>query len=81
VANALQLSLSSVNRISTTRRCGVPQTSPKKTRPRRKPVTAVDETICHSRCFGIRGGYGKSAFKLAVKLSVELGYFFLSLRL
>jgi hypothetical protein len=31
--------------------------------------------ICHSRCFGIRGGYGKSAFKLAVKLSVELGYF------
>jgi hypothetical protein len=24
--------------------------------------------ICHSRCFGIRGGYGKSAFKLAVKL-------------
>jgi hypothetical protein len=37
--------------------------------------------ICHSRCFGIRGGYGKSAFKLAVKLSVELGYFFLSLRL
>jgi hypothetical protein len=39
------------------------------------------QTICHSRCFGIRGGYGKSAFKLAVKLSVELGYFFLSLRL
>jgi hypothetical protein len=37
--------------------------------------------ICHSRCFGIRGGHGKSAFKLAVKLSVELGYFFLSLRL
>jgi hypothetical protein len=23
--------------------------------------------ICHSRCFGIRGGRGKSAFKLAVK--------------
>jgi hypothetical protein len=45
VANALQLSLSSVNRISTIRRCGFPQTSPKKTRPRRKPVTAVDETI------------------------------------
>jgi hypothetical protein len=37
--------------------------------------------ICHSRCFGIRGGHGKSAFKLAVKLSVELGYVFLSLRL
>jgi hypothetical protein len=36
--------------------------------------------ICHSRCFGIRGGHGKSAFKLAVKLSVELGYVFLSLR-
>jgi hypothetical protein len=45
VANALQLSLSSEKRISTTRRCGFPQTSPKKTRPRRKPVTAVDETI------------------------------------
>jgi hypothetical protein len=37
--------------------------------------------ICHSRCFGIRGGHGKSAFKLAVKLSVELGYVFLSMRL
>jgi hypothetical protein len=37
--------------------------------------------ICHSRCFGIRGGHGKSAFKLAVKLSIELGYVFLSLRL
>jgi hypothetical protein len=37
--------------------------------------------LCHSRCFGIRGGHGKSAFKLAVKLSVELGYVFLSLRL
>jgi hypothetical protein len=39
------------------------------------------EHIYHSRCFGIRGGHGKSAFKLAVKLSVELGYVFLSLRL
>jgi hypothetical protein len=38
-------------------------------------------TIYHSRCFGIRGGHGKSAFKLAVNLSVELGYVFLSLRL
>jgi hypothetical protein len=38
-------------------------------------------TISHSRCFGIRGGHGKSAFKLAVKMSVELGYVFLSLRL
>jgi hypothetical protein len=37
--------------------------------------------ICHSRCFGIRGGHGKSAFKLAVKLPVELGYVFLRLRL
>jgi hypothetical protein len=37
--------------------------------------------ICHSRCFGIRGDHGKSAFKLAVKLSVELGYVFRSLRL
>jgi hypothetical protein len=41
----------------------------------------LDVYICHSRCFGIRGGHGKSAFKLAVKLSVELGYVFLSLRL
>jgi hypothetical protein len=41
----------------------------------------INEDICHSRCFGIRGGHGKSAFKLAVKLSVELGYVFLSLRL
>jgi hypothetical protein len=39
------------------------------------------EYICHSRCFGIRGGHGKSAFKLAVKMSVELGYVFQSLRL
>jgi hypothetical protein len=38
-------------------------------------------SIYHSRCFGIRGGHGKSAFKLAVKLSVESGYVFLSLRL
>jgi hypothetical protein len=37
--------------------------------------------IYHSRCFGIRGGHGKSAFKLGLKLSVELGYVFLSLRL
>jgi hypothetical protein len=40
----------------------------------------IHTAICHSRCFGIRGGQ-KSAFKLAVKLSVELGYVFLSLRL
>jgi hypothetical protein len=37
--------------------------------------------ICHSRCFGIRGGRGGGAFKLAVGLSVELGYVFLGLRL
>jgi hypothetical protein len=43
------------------------------------PVRNV--SIYHSRCFGIRGGHGKSAFKLVVKLSVELGYVFLSLRL
>jgi hypothetical protein len=41
----------------------------------------VIRSICHSQCFGIRGGHGKSAFKLAVKLSVELGYVFLNLRL
>jgi hypothetical protein len=40
-----------------------------------------NSAISHSRCFGIRGGHGKSAFKLAVKMSVELGYVFLSLRL
>jgi hypothetical protein len=41
----------------------------------------INIAICHSRCFGIRGGHGKSAFKLAIKLSVEFGYVFLSLRL
>jgi hypothetical protein len=35
----------------------------------------------HSRCFGIMGGHGNFAFNLEVKLSVELGYVFLSLRL
>jgi hypothetical protein len=35
----------------------------------------------HSRCFGIMGSYGNVAFNLVVKLSVELGYVFLSLRL
>jgi hypothetical protein len=35
----------------------------------------------HSRCFGIMEGHGDLAFNLAVKLSVELGYIFLSLRL
>jgi hypothetical protein len=44
-------------------------------------VENLKAAIYHSRCFGIRGGHGKSAFKLAVKLSVELGYVFLSLRL
>jgi hypothetical protein len=34
-----------------------------------------------SRCFGIMGGHGKFAFNLVVKLSVELGYVFLSFRL
>jgi hypothetical protein len=33
----------------------------------------------NSRCFGI--GHGNFAFNLVVKLSVELGYVFLSLRL
>jgi hypothetical protein len=28
----------------------------------------------HSRCFGIMAGHGNFAFKLAVKLSVKLGY-------
>ncbi|CAH1372882.1 unnamed protein product [Tenebrio molitor] len=44
-------------------------------------VYLPNKYICHSRCFGIRGGHGKSAFKLAVKLSVEFGDVFLSLRL
>jgi hypothetical protein len=35
----------------------------------------------HSRCFGIMGGHGNVAFNLAVKLSVELSFVFLSLRL
>jgi hypothetical protein len=35
----------------------------------------------YSRCFGIMGGYGNFAFNLVVKLSVELGYVFLNLRL
>jgi hypothetical protein len=35
----------------------------------------------HSRCFGIMGGHGDFAFNLVVKLSVELGYVSLSLRL
>jgi hypothetical protein len=47
----------------------------------------------HSRCFGIMGGHGNFAFNLVVnkevkvltlplvKLSIELGYVFLSLRL
>jgi hypothetical protein len=33
------------------------------------------------RCFGIMGSHVKFAFHLVVKLSVELGYIFLSLRL
>jgi hypothetical protein len=35
----------------------------------------------HSRCFCIMGGHGKFAFNLLVKLSVELGYVFVNLRL
>jgi hypothetical protein len=35
----------------------------------------------HSRHFGIMEGHGNFAFNLVVKLSVELGYSFLSLRL
>jgi hypothetical protein len=35
----------------------------------------------HSCCFGIMEGHGNFAFNLVVKLSVELGYVFLSLRL
>jgi hypothetical protein len=35
----------------------------------------------HSRCFGIMEGHGNFAFNLVVKLSVELDYVFLSLRL
>jgi hypothetical protein len=32
----------------------------------------------HSRCFGIMGGHGNFAFNLVEKLSVKLGYVFLS---
>jgi hypothetical protein len=35
----------------------------------------------HSRCFGIMGGHRNFTFNLAVKVSVELGYTFRSLRL
>jgi hypothetical protein len=35
----------------------------------------------HSRCFGIMESHRNLAFNLVVKLSVELGYVFLSLRL
>jgi hypothetical protein len=35
----------------------------------------------HSCCFGIMEGDGNFAFNLVAKLSVELGYVFLSLRL
>jgi hypoxanthine-guanine phosphoribosyltransferase len=35
----------------------------------------------HAVCFGIMGGQVNFAFHLVVKLSVELGYVFLSLRL
>jgi hypothetical protein len=34
----------------------------------------------HSRCFGIMG-HGNIAYNLVVKVSVEVGYVFLSLRL
>jgi hypothetical protein len=37
--------------------------------------------IVISRCFGIMRGHGNFAFNLVVKLSVELDYVFLSLRL
>jgi hypothetical protein len=33
----------------------------------------------HSRCFGIKGGHENFVFNLVVKLSVELGYVFVSL--
>jgi hypothetical protein len=35
----------------------------------------------HSRCFDIMGGHGNFAFNLVLKLSVELGYVFLSFKL
>jgi hypothetical protein len=41
----------------------------------------LEEYKMHSRCFGIMGRHGNFAFNLIVKLSVELGYVFLSLRL
>jgi hypothetical protein len=39
--------------------------------------------ICkmHSHCFGIMGDRGNLVFHLVVKLSVELGFVFISLRL
>jgi hypothetical protein len=35
----------------------------------------------YSRCFDIMGGHENFAFNLIIKLSVELGYVFLSLGL
>jgi hypothetical protein len=35
----------------------------------------------HSRCFVIKANHGNFAFNLVEKLSIELGYVFLSLRL
>jgi hypothetical protein len=38
-------------------------------------------SILKLRCFDIMGGHGKFAFNLVVKLSVQLSYVFLNLRL
>jgi hypothetical protein len=44
-------------------------------------MISTEVSKMYSRCFGIMGGYGNFAFNLVVKLSVELGYVFLNLRL
>jgi hypothetical protein len=47
------------------------------------PLHHTDQNNCkmHSRCFGIKEGHENFVFNLVAKLSVELGYSFLSLRL
>jgi hypothetical protein len=47
-----------------------------------KSSSYVQHTVGkYARYFGIMGGHGDFPFNLLVKMSVELGYVFLSLRL
>jgi hypothetical protein len=46
-----------------------------------KTVYSKSECKIHSRCFGIMGSHRNFGFNLVIKVSVELGYVFLSLKL